>query len=105
MDTQSVYTVSVLQPDFEHGDDRRGHVQGLLEQFILQFLLDNTFVYRLVVDHSSIEAALNHRAEIKFARMFSSNNTTAMSMFRISFRSMKTSHTDLSQSQQRLSLL
>ncbi|KIM99584.1 hypothetical protein OIDMADRAFT_104584 [Oidiodendron maius Zn] len=46
MDRQSVYSLSVLPPDYENNDDTRGQVQSQLEQFILQFRLDNAFVYR-----------------------------------------------------------
>lgn len=47
MDRQSVYSLSVLAPDQQ--DDSRGQIQSLLEQFILQFRLDNVFIYRLVM--------------------------------------------------------
>jgi DNA replication licensing factor MCM5 len=46
MDRASVYSLSVLPPDYENNDDTRGQVQAQLEQFILQFRLDNSFVYR-----------------------------------------------------------
>jgi DNA replication licensing factor MCM5 len=52
MDRQSVYSLSVLPPDYENNDDTRGQVQVQLEQFILQFRLDNAFVYRYVLYHS-----------------------------------------------------
>jgi DNA replication licensing factor MCM5 len=51
MDRQSVYSLSVLPPDYDTNDDTRGQVQAQLEQFILQFRLDNAFVYRQVQDH------------------------------------------------------
>jgi hypothetical protein len=52
MDRQSVYSLSVLPPDYENNDDTRGQVQAQLEQFILQFRLDNAFVYRYALYHS-----------------------------------------------------
>ncbi|EPE33762.1 Nucleic acid-binding protein [Glarea lozoyensis ATCC 20868] len=46
MDRQSVYSLSVLPPDYDNEQDTRGQVQAQLEQFILQFRLDNAFIYR-----------------------------------------------------------
>ena len=49
MDRQSVYSLSVLPPEYDNpNEDTRGQVQSQLEQFILQFRLDNAFIYRLV---------------------------------------------------------
>ncbi|POS88099.1 MCM-domain-containing protein [Erysiphe pulchra] len=45
MDRQSVFSLSVLPPDYGN-DDTRGRTQNQLEQFILQFRLDNAFIYR-----------------------------------------------------------
>ncbi|CZR56815.1 probable cell division control protein nda4 [Phialocephala subalpina] len=45
MDRQSVYSLSVLPPEYEN-EDTRGQIQTQLEQFILQFRLDNAFIYR-----------------------------------------------------------
>ncbi|KAF4636206.1 hypothetical protein G7Y89_g1869 [Cudoniella acicularis] len=46
MDRQSVFSLSVLPPDYEGTEDTRGQIQAQLEQFILQFRLDNAFIYR-----------------------------------------------------------
>lgn len=47
MDRQSIYSLSVLQPDYDNlNEDTRGQVQSQLEQFILQFRLENAFIYR-----------------------------------------------------------
>ncbi|KAG9243924.1 MCM2/3/5 family-domain-containing protein [Calycina marina] len=47
MDRRTAYSLSVLQPDFESNTgDTRGQVQNQLEQFILQFRLENAFIYR-----------------------------------------------------------
>jgi hypothetical protein len=49
MDRQSVYSLSVLPPEYDNpNEDTRGQVQSQLEQFILQFRLDNAFIYRSV---------------------------------------------------------
>ncbi|KAE8441202.1 minichromosome maintenance protein 5 [Mollisiaceae sp. DMI_Dod_QoI] len=45
MDRQSVYSLSVLPPEYEN-EDTRGQIQAQLEQFILQFRLENAFIYR-----------------------------------------------------------
>lgn len=45
MDRQSVYSLSVLPPEYDN-EDTRGQVQVQLEQFILQFRLENIFIYR-----------------------------------------------------------
>jgi hypothetical protein len=47
MDRQSVYSLSVLPPEYDN-EDTRGQIQAQLEQFILQFRLDNAFIYRSV---------------------------------------------------------
>ncbi|KAH8649648.1 MCM2/3/5 family-domain-containing protein [Tricladium varicosporioides] len=46
MDKQSVYSLSVLAPDYEGSEDTRHQIQSQLQQFILQFRLDNAFIYR-----------------------------------------------------------
>lgn len=47
MDRQSVYSLSVLPPEYEN-EDTRSQAQIQLEHFILQFRLDNVFIYRSV---------------------------------------------------------
>lgn len=47
MDSRSVYTVSVLPPDESfNGPDARGATQRDLMNFILDFHIDNAFIYR-----------------------------------------------------------
>lgn len=47
MDRRSVYTVSVLPPDADYrGPDVRSEIQQALVDFILEFRIDNVFVYR-----------------------------------------------------------
>lgn len=46
MDRQSVYSLSVLAPDPDASEDSRTQTQALLREFILEFRLDNTFIYR-----------------------------------------------------------
>ena len=47
MDRQSVFSLSVLAPQ-DNDDDSRKQVRRQLESFILEFRLDNAFVYRLM---------------------------------------------------------
>ena len=46
MDRQSVYSLSVLAPDPDASEDSRSQTQALLRDFILEFRLDNAFIYR-----------------------------------------------------------
>lgn len=46
MDRQSVYSLSVLAPDYGENEDSRGQIQTQLQNFILEFRLDNAFIYR-----------------------------------------------------------
>lgn len=47
MDRQSVYSISVLPSDPDAVEDSRGQIQAQLRDFILEFRLDNAFIYRL----------------------------------------------------------
>jgi DNA replication licensing factor MCM5 len=46
MDHQSVYSLSVLAPDPDASEDSRSQIQAHLRDFILEFRLDNAFIYR-----------------------------------------------------------
>lgn len=46
MDRQSVYSLSVLAPDPDANEDSPTQIKGQLRDFILEFRLDNTFLYR-----------------------------------------------------------
>lgn len=46
MDRQSVYSLSVLAPDPDASEDSRTQTQAQLREFILEFRLDNAFIYR-----------------------------------------------------------
>jgi len=48
MDRQSVYSLSVLPPDPDASENSRSQIQALLREFILEFRLDNAFIYRYV---------------------------------------------------------
>lgn len=49
MDRQSVYSTHVFEPSQGESRDTRLQLQAQLETFILDFRLDNNFVYRCVV--------------------------------------------------------
>jgi DNA replication licensing factor MCM5 len=46
MDRQSVYSTHVYESNFGENTDTRLQVQAQLETFILDFRLDNNFIYR-----------------------------------------------------------
>ena len=70
MDRQSVYSLSVLAPDPDASEDSRSQIQEQLREFILEFRLDNAFIYRLVL-MLSVQHALTVDIEIKYERMCS----------------------------------
>lgn len=51
MDRQSVYSLSVLAPDQDANEDSPTQIRGQLRDFILEFRLDNVFLYRSVLNH------------------------------------------------------
>ncbi len=46
MDRQSAYALSVLNPDREGTEDSRSRIESQLREFVLEFRLDNAFIYR-----------------------------------------------------------
>lgn len=84
MDRGSVHTLHVFPQ--EEGEDTNLQVQKQLETFILEFRLDNVFVYRyaqsLGASHTLIPFADSH-AEISCARTRSFKNTIATSTLAI----------------------
>lgn len=46
MDSHTVYSTHVFEPSYAETDDTRLQIQNQLETFILDFRLDNNFVYR-----------------------------------------------------------
>ena len=78
MDQQSVYSLSVLAPDPDASEDSRTQIQAQLRDFILEFRLDNAFIYRYVILGSVYDGTdVMSSAEIRFAKMSWSSNTTA----------------------------
>ena len=50
MDRQSVFSLSVLPPDVDATQNSRSQIQSQLREFILEFRLDNAFIYRFASD-------------------------------------------------------
>jgi len=48
MDSQSVFTTRLYPATFGQSEDSAIQVRELLESFILDFRLDNSFIYRFV---------------------------------------------------------
>lgn len=46
MDRRTPYSLSVLAPSTDGPDESKTIVQARLRQFVLEFQLDNAFVYR-----------------------------------------------------------
>lgn len=76
MDQQSVYSLSVLEGDPDASEDSRTQIQAQLRDFILEFRLDNAFIYRYATLTSSSFSdsmydgtKLMSPAEIRFAKM------------------------------------
>ena len=46
MDRQTPYALSVLNPDRNGGEDSRTRIESQLREFVLEFRLDNAFIYR-----------------------------------------------------------
>ena len=57
MDRQSVYSLSVLPPDPDASENSRSQIQALLREFILEFRLDNAFIYRYVASYKDVTVA------------------------------------------------
>ncbi|KAI9850607.1 MAG: minichromosome maintenance protein 5 [Thelocarpon superellum] len=66
MDRQSVYSLSVLAPDYDPNEETRGRIKQQLADFILDFRLDNAFIYRdqirenVLIKHYSCDVDIAH---------------------------------------------
>ena len=71
MDARSVYTVSVLPPDDDlTRPDARGVIQKALVDFILDFHIDNTFIYRSEMNSGIPERNNNFSPETRYERTY-----------------------------------
>lgn len=86
MDQQSVYSLSVLAADPDASEDSRTQIQAQLRDFILEFRLDNAFIYRYaILDRMYDGTDVMSSAEIKFAKTSWSSSTTATWTLRTSY--------------------
>ena len=87
MDQQSVYSLSVLAADPDASEDSRTQIQAQLRDFILEFRLDNAFIYRYAILNNMYDGDTNMMAsaEIRFAKMSWSSSTTATWILRTSY--------------------
>lgn len=46
MDRRSPFTLSVLAPSTDGAEESRTQIQARLREFVLEFQLDNAFIYR-----------------------------------------------------------
>lgn len=70
MDRQSVFALSVFTPDHEGVDDSRTQIESQLREFVLEFRLDNAFIYRCVYHFHTVLLSLRQYEAIKFDRMY-----------------------------------
>jgi hypothetical protein len=81
MDRQSVYTLSLGYGRGSEADtpdpDSRQVIQQKLVDFILEFEIDNVFIYRCVTYEGSREHMLITSIEIRSERTYWSSNITA----------------------------
>lgn len=68
MDQRSVYSLSVLSSDPDASEDSRSQTQAYLREFILEFRLDNAFIYRYAKVRGSVASCLYCDLEIRFER-------------------------------------
>ena len=88
MDRQPVYSLSVLAPDQDAHDESRSQIQSQLRDFILEFRLDNAFIYRydrLIDCWISTNTSVNHLdlLETRSVKTYSLSSTTVMSTLHI----------------------
>lgn len=69
MDRRTPYTLSVLAPSTSGADESRTETQARLRKFVLEFQLDNAFIYRWVVCEMESEEAKLMRVGINSVRM------------------------------------
>jgi hypothetical protein len=72
MDRRTPYTLSVLAPSTDGKEESRTQIQAKLRGFILEFQLDNAFIYRYAaLPICNIAATLTYISETSFGRMCS----------------------------------
>lgn len=81
MDRQSVYSTHVFDNNFNDSDDTPLQIQQQLEHFILNFRLDNKFIYRyrIVSRERGLGLMNNTLVGISYGNKLCLNGITAMS--------------------------
>ena len=51
MDRRTPYSLSVLAPSVDGAEDSRTQIQARLREFVLEFQLDNAFIYRYAMTY------------------------------------------------------
>lgn len=69
MDRRTPYTLSVLAPSTAGADESRTLTEGRLRDFVLEFQLDNAFIYRYVAALREPSQALTRLPVINYGRM------------------------------------
>lgn len=64
MDRRTPYTLSVLAPSTDGADESRTTTQNRLRDFVLEFQLDNAFIYRYDIPHSCFREACSPEADL-----------------------------------------
>lgn len=105
MDRQPTYSLSLFgDHQSVNGDQTNKQIQQELVDFILEFHLENVFVYRYArrsMDDAWKEQVADATIETKYERMSCPSNTTATSTSPTSSHSTSSLHTDSTTSPQR----
>ncbi|PYH75947.1 DNA replication licensing factor Mcm5 [Aspergillus uvarum CBS 121591] len=75
MDRRTPYTLSVLAPSVDGVDDSRSQIQAKLREFVLEFQLDNAFIYRDQLRQNVL--VKQYYCDIDIAHMISYNEELA----------------------------
>ncbi|KAJ5907165.1 DNA replication licensing factor mcm5 [Penicillium subrubescens] len=75
MDRRTPYTLSVLESSTNGAEDSRSFTQARLRDFVLQFQLDNAFIYRDQLRHNVL--GKNYYCDIDIAHLISYNEDLA----------------------------
>jgi DNA replication licensing factor MCM5 len=79
MDRQSTYTLSLFGESNPEGDSSNKQLQKELVAFVLDFHLDNVFIYRYGQEETHRQDNADSVAETRSERMCCQNSTTATS--------------------------
>ena len=75
MDARSAYSLSVLAPQHDSGEESRTEIQAKLKEFLLTFQLDGAFIYRDQIRENVL--VRQHYCDIDLAHLISYNEELA----------------------------